>query len=125
MRPMRIIQELPLVARARQLRHTFVQGADEKYYKVLTFRLYDFKVPPEFATHETNVEEVNEKGARYVLVQPLIKRFFSEKEALDFHQALLDDFDRILNLKAPEKKDHKPAPSKAEGPAPAAEKPGA
>jgi hypothetical protein len=114
---MRILQELPLVARARQLRHTFVQGADEKYYKILTFRLYDFKVPPEFATHETNVEEVNEKGARYVLVQPLIKRFFSEKEALDFHQALLDDFDRILNLKAPEKKDHRPAP--------ATEKPGA
>ncbi|MFN3485413.1 MAG: hypothetical protein ACK44W_08035 [Planctomycetota bacterium] len=122
---MRIIQELPLVARARQLRHTFVQGADEKYYKILTFRLYDFKVPPEFATHETNVEEVNEKGARFVLVQPLIKRFFSEKEALDFHQELLDNFDKILNLKPPEKKDHKPVAGKA-GEAPAAsEKPGA
>ena len=113
------------MARARQLRHTFVQGADEKYYKILTFRLYDFKVPPEFATHETNVEEVNEKGARYVLVQPLIKRFFSEKEALDFHQELLDNFDTLLNLKAPEKKEHKAAPGKAEGSAAAAEKSGA
>ena len=106
---MKILQELPLVARARQLRHTYLQGADEKHYKVITFRLYDFKAPPEFATHETNVEEVNEKGERFVLVQPLIKRFFNEKEALDFHQQLLDGFDAALNLKAPEKKEHKPA----------------
>ena len=28
---MKILQELPLVARARQLRHTFVQGLDEKH----------------------------------------------------------------------------------------------
>jgi len=103
------LEELPLVTRARQLRHTFVQGADEKYYKVLTFRLYDFKAPPEFATHETNVEEVNEKGARLVLVQPLLKRFFREEEAVAFHHELLEKFDEILNLKPPEKKEHKPA----------------
>jgi hypothetical protein len=106
---MKIIQELPLVARARQLRHTFVQGLDEKHYKVLTFRLYDFRVPPEFATHETNVEEVNESGGRTVLVQPLIKRFFNEEEAIAFHQELLEKFDEVLRLKAPEKKEHKPA----------------
>ncbi len=106
---MKILQELSLVARARQLRHTFVQGADEKHYKVLTFRLYDFAAPPEFATHETNVEEVNEKGARLVLVQPLLKRFFSEAEATAYHQELLEKFDEILRLKAPEKKEHKPA----------------
>lgn len=113
---MKILQELPLVPRARQLRHTFVQGLDEKYYKILTFKLYEFKAPPEFATHETNVEEVNEKGARLVLVQPLIKRFFDEKEALDFHQQLLDTFDETLRLKAPEKKEHKPAAAGAEKP---------
>jgi len=106
---MKILQELPLVARARQLRHTYLQGADEKHYKVLTFALYDFKAPPEFATHETNVEEVNEKGARTVLVQPLIKRFFTEAEATAFHQELLETFDEALRLKPPEKKDHKPA----------------
>jgi hypothetical protein len=106
---MKILQELTLVERARQLRHTFVQGLDGRHYKVLTFRLYGFKAPPEFATHETNVEEVNERGGRTVLVQPLLKRFFREDEALAFHQELLENFDKLLNLKAPEKKEHKPA----------------
>ena len=104
---MKILQELPLVERARQLRHTFVQGLDEKYYKILTFALYDFKSPPEFATHETNVEEVNERGGRTVLVQPLIKRFFREDEAMAFHQELMEKFDETLRLKAPEKKEAK------------------
>ena len=64
----------------------------------------------EFATHETNVEEVNEKGGRTVLVQPLIKRFFREEEATAFHQDLLDRFDETLRLKAPEPaKEHKAA----------------
>jgi hypothetical protein len=108
---MKILQELPLVARARQLRHTFVQGADEKHYKILTFKLYDFKPSPEFATHETNVEEVNATGGRTVLVQPLIKRFFREDEAMAFHQELLEKFDETLRLKAPEKKEEKPAKS--------------
>lgn len=106
---MKVIQELPLVAKARQLRHTFVEGADEKRYKVLTFKLYDFKVSAEFATHEVNVEEVNANGGRTTLVQPLIKRFFREEEALAFHQDVLDRFDALLNLKAPEKKEHKAA----------------
>ena len=101
---MKILQELPLVERARQLRHTFVQGLDEKHYKILTFKLYDFKSSPEFATHETNVEETNEKGGRQVLVQPLIKRFFREDEAMAFHQELLEKFDETLRLKAPEPK---------------------
>ena len=104
---MKILQELPLVERARQLRHTFVQGLDGKYYKVLTFKLYDFHSAPEFATHETNVEEVNERGGRTVLVQPLIKRFFREDEALAFHQELLEKFDETLRLKAPENKEAK------------------
>jgi hypothetical protein len=106
---MKILQELPLVQRARQLRHTYVQGLDEKHYKILTFKLYDFHSPPEFSTHETNVEEVNERGGRTVLVQPLIKRFFREDEALAFHQELLEKFDETLRLKAPEKKEHKAA----------------
>ncbi len=106
---MKVLEELPLVARARQLRHTFVEGADGKRYKVLTFGLYDFKAPPEFATHETNVEEVNERGGRTVLVQPLIKRFFREEEALAYHQELLEKFDETLRLHPPEKKEHKPA----------------
>ena len=109
---MKILEELKPVERARQLRHTFVQGADEKHYKVLTFRLYDFNTSPEFATHETNVEIVDEKGARYVLDQPLLKRFFNEDEAMAYHRELLEQFDEILNLKAPEKKEHKPAEKK-------------
>jgi len=104
---MKILQELPLVERARQLRHTFVEGLDGKHYKILTFALYDFKPPPEFATHETNVEETKENGGRQVLVQPLIKRFFREDEAMAFHQELLEKFDETLRLKAPEKKEAK------------------
>jgi hypothetical protein len=104
---MKVLQELPLVERARQLRHTFVEGLDGKFYKILTFKLYDFQASPEFATHETNVEEVNERGGRTVLVQPLIKRFFREDEAIAFHQQLLEKFDETLRLKAPEKKDAK------------------
>jgi len=106
---MKILQELPLVARARQLRHTYVEGLDQKHYKVLTFKLYDFKPSPEFATHETNVEEVNANGGRTVLIQPLIKRFFREDEAMAFHQELLEKFDETLRLKPPEKKEEKPA----------------
>jgi hypothetical protein len=104
---MKILQELPLVERARQLRHTFVLGADENHYKVLTFALYDFKPSAEFATHEVNVELTNPNGGRTVLVQPLIKRFFREDEALAFHQSLLETFDETLRLKAPEKKHEK------------------
>jgi hypothetical protein len=104
---MKVLQELPLVERARQLRHTFVEGLDGKHYKVLTFKLYEFSVSAEFATHETNVEEVNERGGRTVLMQPLIKRFFREDEAMAFHQELLEKFDETLRLKAPEKKDAK------------------
>ena len=111
---MQILEELPLVARARQLRHTFVQGADEKHYKVITFKLYDFPAAPEFATHETNVEIVNDKGVRFVLDQPLLKRFFNEEEATTFHRELLEKFDETLNLKAPEKKEHKPTEKKEE-----------
>ena len=101
---MKILEELPLIARARQLRHTHVLGADEVHYKILTFKLYDFAAAREFATHEVNVEQTNDNGGRTVLVQPLIKRFFREDEALAFHQELLESFDKTLNLKVPEKK---------------------
>src|SRR6476620_5436349 len=106
---MKILQDLTLVARARQLRHTYVQDLDEKRYKVLALKHHDFKSPPEFATHDTNVEEVNENGGRTVLIQPLIKRFFREEEAVAFHQELLEKFDETLRLKAPEKKEEKTA----------------
>ncbi len=106
---MKILQELEPVARARQLRHTFVQGADGKHYKVLTSRLYGFSVGPEFATHETSVELVNPQGGRRALVQPFLKRFFDEPEALAFHQEILDKFDETLRLNAPAKPPEKKA----------------
>ncbi len=112
---MKLLQELPLVDRARQLRHTFVQGKDGKHYKILTFQLYEKPPPREFPNWETNVEEVNEKGARFVLMQPLIRRFFDQAEALAFHQTLVDTFDETLKLKEPDPK-HKPA-AKPAGPA--------
>jgi hypothetical protein len=99
MRPVQILQELAPVARARQLRHTFIQGSDGKKYKVLTMRLYDFPVGPEFATHETTVEQTGPGGGRRVLVQPLLMRFFSEPEAMAWHQELLEKFDDTLHLK--------------------------
>ena len=110
MPPVQILQELEPVVRARQLRHTFVQGADGRHYKVVTFRLYEFPAGPEFATHETNVERVEAGGGRRSLAQPFLKRFFDEKEALAFHQKLLDGFDEILGLKpAAKPEDKKPA----------------
>jgi len=95
----------------RVLRHTFVEGRDGKHYKVITFQLYERTPPPEFPNWEVNVEETNERGKRTVLVQPLVKRFFDRKVALDFHQRLLDGFDEILKL--PEPKEHKPKPAEA------------
>jgi hypothetical protein len=96
---MQILQEMAPLARARQLRHTLVQGADGKPYTILTMRLYDFPVGPEFATHETSVERTEAGGGRRALVQPLLVRFFGEAEALAFHQELLEKFDERLNLK--------------------------
>lgn len=113
---MKLLQELPLVPRARQMRHTFVQGRDNNYYKILTFRLYDKTPPPEFPNWETNVEQVDERGARRVLVQPLMRRFFNKDEAVAFHQRLFDHFDEMMHLPEPEPpKEHKKAePAKPE-----------
>ena len=90
----------------RVLRHTFVQGRDEKYYKVITFQLYDKQPSVEFPNWEVNVEATNERGKRQVLVQPLLKRFFDKQVALDFHEKLLQSFDDSLKLAEP-KKEHK------------------
>lgn len=107
MRVAKILEELP-AEWERVLRHTFVQGRDGKHYKIITFQLYDKTPPPEFPNWEVNVEETNEKGKRQVLVQPLLKRFFDRKVALDFHEKLLAEFDDTLKLQEP-KQEHKAA----------------
>ncbi|MBI2932059.1 MAG: hypothetical protein HYY16_10455 [Planctomycetes bacterium] len=104
----RIIEELTPEWQ-RVLRHTFVQGRDGKHYKIITFQLYEKTPPPEFPNWEVNVEEVDERGKRRVLVQPVLKRFFDKKFALDFHQRLLDGFDEALHLPEPKKEEHKGA----------------
>ena len=100
----------------RQLKHTWVQGRDEKGYKVLTLQLYDKQPPPEFANWEVSVVEVDERGKIRTLVQPILKRFFDRKVALDYHQSLLETFDDTLKLAEAKKEEHKkPAPGHAEG----------
>lgn len=91
----------------RQLKHTWVKGRDEKGYKVLTLQLYDFQPPPEFPNWEVSVVEVDERGKIRTLVQPLLKRFFDRKVALDFHQTLLETFDEFLKIPEPKKEEHK------------------
>jgi len=97
---------------AEVLRHTFVQGRDGKHYKIITFRLYPTTPPPEFPNWEVNVEETDERGKRRVLVQPVLKRFFDQKVALDFHAKLMDGFDDYLHLAEP-KEEHKPKAGEA------------
>jgi hypothetical protein len=96
----------------RVLRHTFVQGRDTRHYKVVTFQLYDKQPPPEFPNWEVNVEETDDRGRRRVLIQPVLKRFFDKKIALDFHTKLLETFDDFLHLVEPKKEEHKPAAKK-------------
>jgi hypothetical protein len=91
----------------RQLKHTWVKGRDEKGYKILTLQLYDKMPPPEFPNWEVSVVEVDERGKIRTLVQPMLKRFFDRKIALDFHQTLLETFDEALKIPEP-KKEEKP-----------------
>lgn len=100
---MKVIEELAL-KHGRQLRHTMVQGRDEKYYKVYTFQLYDTAPPAEFANFEVNVQEVEADGTYKVLFQPLLKRFFAKSAALAEHQKLLDGFDDALKIEESVKK---------------------
>jgi hypothetical protein len=99
---MKVIEELPLKHK-RQLRHTLVQGRDEKHYKIFTFQLYDTAPPAEFPNYEVNVQECEADGSYKVLVQPYLKRFFARGLALDAHQKLLDEFDEALKLEEPAK----------------------
>lgn len=94
---MKKIKDCP-PAYARQLRHTQVQGRDDKFYKILTQQLYDRQPPPEFANFETVVNEVDEQGRYFVLVMPHLKRFMTREEALKHHEDLLDNFDERLQL---------------------------
>lgn len=106
MAAVKILEELP-ASWERVLRHTLVQGRDGNHYKVISFQLYDKTPPPEFPNWEVNVEQVDERGQRRVLVQPVLKRFFDKKLALDFHAKLLENFDDFLHLVEPKKEEHK------------------
>lgn len=96
---MRIIEELEPGKNTRKTRHTLVQGSDKRFYKVLTFQLYDMEPGPEFARFEVNVQCVNENGTFSALVVPHYKRFMTLKEAMDYHQKLLDSFEEVLGIK--------------------------
>jgi hypothetical protein len=51
-----------------------------------------------------------------VLVQPVLKRFFDKKLALDFHARLLEGFDDFLHLVEPKRDEHKAAKAEAKEP---------
>lgn len=103
---MRIIKDLELDHK-KKLKHTFVQGADGNYYKILTFKLYEIDTGPEFARYEVNIQQVDENTTFRKLIVPHFSRFMTAEEALAYHQKVLDNFDSILQLKSPETKEHK------------------
>ena len=47
------------------------------------------------------------------LVQPMLKRFFDRKVALDFHRDLLETFDQALKIPEPVKKEEHKKPADA------------
>ncbi len=110
MEPMNIIEELKL-EHPLQLRHTFLKARDEKHYKVITIQLYDRQPAEEFPNWEVNVQEVEANGKWRVLLQPVLKRFFDKRKALEYHQALLESFDDALKLTEPVKKGEHKAPA--------------
>ena len=76
---------------------------------LITFGLYDFKPTPEFATHETNVEETNERGksvreigltaARLVdLVKAIECGKVSKQKARDVFKAMLGTTDAVEKI---------------------------
>ena len=107
---MKVIKELE-TKNSRQLRHHFVQGRDSRFYKVLTFQLYDRQPPREFPNFEVNIQKVFENGSFKELVVPYLKRFFKKEEALIHHDSLLEKMDELLNLEEPKthKKEEKAA----------------
>ena len=107
---MKIVEELAPEF-DRQLKHTWVKGRDEKDYKILTLQLYDKLPPPEFPNWEVSVVEVDERGKIRTLVQPMLKRFFDRKVALDFHRNLLETFDQALKIPEPAKKEEHKKPA--------------
>jgi hypothetical protein len=102
---MEVIKELE-PSHARQLRHTFVQGRDGNYYKILTFQLYEMAPPPEFANYEVNVQKVDKQGRFNELVVPFLKRFKVKEDALRLHDELLKEFDNILKLEELKEEKH-------------------
>lgn len=93
---MKILEELDL--KTRQLRHTLVQGRNGKFFKVLTYQLYDATPPPEFHNFEVNVMECDARGRFRELNVPYYARFFSKEEALKHHEEVLANFDTLLQL---------------------------
>ena len=108
---MKILKEEPL-RNQRQFKHDFVQGRDGKFYKILTFQLYDAAPPPEFQNFEVNIQEVSAGGTFKELIVPHMKRFFTKQEALTHHEMLLVKMDDVLELV--EVKEHKKEDAKAE-----------
>lgn len=94
---MKIINEIP-PRHTRHLKHTFIQGRDGNYYKVLAFQLYDTTPLAEFANFEVNVQKVNSDGKFKELIVPYLKRFKKKDEALKHYEELINDFDSFLKL---------------------------
>lgn len=96
---MEVVRELG-AERPRHIRHTLVKGGDGKFYKVLTFRLYDMDPPDEFHNFEVNVMLCDEHGRFSELFVPYYRRTYSQEEAVRHHAELLQTFDETLALQA-------------------------
>lgn len=109
---MELVKELPL-AHHRVLRHTLVKGTDLKFYTATTLKLYDGDLTDGRANFETTVYATNDKGQALKLDQPggvQMWRYLKREEATAGHDALLENFDRLMALaKAPPPAAPKPA----------------
>lgn len=118
---MELVKELPL-SHHRVLRHSLVKGADLKFYTATTLKLYDWDLTDGRANFETTVYATNDKGQALKLDQPggvQMWRYLKREEATAGHDALLENFDKLMGLaKAPP-----PAAPKPVAPAAAAPKP--
>lgn len=99
----RVVEQIP-PGNPRHLKHTLVQARDGRYFKILTYRLYERTPPAEFQNFEVNVMECDSRGKFRELNVPYFRRFFRAEDAIRFHDELLGKFDETLEI--PEPKEH-------------------
>jgi hypothetical protein len=93
---MRIVGEVKADSE-RVLKNTLIEGRDGKFYMLTAIKLYDFEVK-DVAQFEITITLTDASGRRKKLVQPFIKRYYTQQETLKDYNYILENFDQILDL---------------------------